>query len=44
MSLGKLMNKSFLTRTISGFLLCVIIAVTAVIGGDILYGVVFSWF
>lgn len=42
MSLGKLMNKSFLTRTISGFLLCVIIAVTAVIGGDILYGVVFA--
>lgn len=42
MSLGKLMNKSFLTRTISGFLLCVIIAVTAIIGGDILYGVVFA--
>ena len=42
MSLGKLMNKSFLTRTISGFLLCVIIAVTAIIGGDILYGAVFA--
>lgn len=42
MSLGKLMNKSFLTRTISGFLLCVIIAVTAITGGDILYGVVFA--
>ncbi len=42
MSLGKLMNKSFLTRTISGFLLCVIIAVTAIIGGDILYCAVFA--
>lgn len=41
MSLGKLMNKSFLTRTISGFFLCVIIAVTAILGGDILFGAVY---
>lgn len=42
MSLNKLMNKSFLTRALSGIILILIIAVTAVIGGDLLYGVVFA--
>ncbi len=41
MAINKLMNKSFLTRTISGLLLVIIIAITAIIGGDLLYGVVF---
>lgn len=42
MALDKLMNKSFLTRAVSGIMLVVIIAVTAIIGGDLLYGVVFA--
>lgn len=42
MSLSKLMNKSFLTRAISGIMLVIIIAVTAIIGGDLLYGTVFA--
>ncbi len=41
MALDKLMNKSFFTRTISGILLVIIIALTAIIGGDLLYGTVF---
>ena len=41
MAVSNLMNKSFLTRAISGILLVIIIAVTAIIGGDLLFGTVF---
>lgn len=42
MAIEKLMNKSFLTRAISGIILAIIILCTAILGGDVLYGVVFA--
>lgn len=39
MSLKKLMNKSFLTRAISGIILVIIILVAGLIGKDVLYGI-----
>ncbi len=41
MAANNLMNKSFLTRAISGIILVIIIAFTAIIGGDLLYATVF---
>lgn len=39
--MGKLLNKSFLTRTISGALLIILVLVTFILGGDILLGFTF---
>lgn len=39
--MGKLLNKSFLTRTLSGALLIVIALITFILGGDILLGFTF---
>lgn len=41
MAIDKLMNKSFYTRAISGIILILAIAVTAILGEDILFGTVF---
>ena len=40
MAISNLMNKSFLTRTISGVILAIIIILTGLFGGDILFGLV----
>lgn len=37
MAISKLMNNSFLTRTISGALLVIIVLITSIIGGDVLF-------
>lgn len=38
MDLKKLMNKSFLTRTVSGIVLVLILLAAGLLGGDVLYG------
>lgn len=40
MAISNLMNKSFLTRAISGIVLVIIIAIAGVLGGDVLFGLV----
>lgn len=40
MAISNLMNKSFLTRAISGLVLAIIIGLTGFLGGDILFGLV----
>jgi phosphatidate cytidylyltransferase len=41
MAINKLLNKSFFTRAVSGIILLIIIAVTAIIGEDVLFATVF---
>ena len=40
MAISNLMNKSFLTRAISGIVLAAIIILTGIVGGDVLFGLV----
>ena len=40
MAISNLMNKSFLTRAISGIVLVIIIAIAGILGGDVLFGLV----
>lgn len=41
MDLGKLMNKSFLTRTASGIVLVAVLLAAGIVGGDLLYAFTF---
>lgn len=40
MAISNLMNKSFLTRAISGIVLVIIIAIAGILGGDVMFGLV----
>lgn len=42
MAIKKLLTKSFLTRTVSGLCLILILALTAILGGDVFFGFVFA--